>query len=356
MTPILVVAKPTIEHPGSLLLRFQNIPKNSRRSNSDLDASWIQITPTNTMITRPKTANSFTSDEEAISEKTSETVTHVRLTRKGIVSKHFTTNLTSPVLGLPFWFTYALLSSTSISQAPNYGGRPNGYHIRLHILYFSRECMIPISSHPSTPTKIHPSWTELFLTLPSSERIAKVPAEWTENSVSRQDSALTKRFEILIDIPLRHRSAAFRRARQPSLIALTSRRLMEDEECPVAIPIEVLHFSSQIWQRITASSSAQAFIAPLSPKELPTSEEICIAATCNPVLAAKITDLLMALFRWFMGEAELTVFEHESTVEGEAVFVLAMIILDCVAQGAGYLANLGDVEEGVGRWNPVYLC
>jgi hypothetical protein len=356
VTPILVVAKPTIEHPGSLLLRFQNIPKKPLRSNSDLDASWIQITPTNVTITRPKTVNSTTSNAGETSEKTRETVTHVRLTRKGIVSKRLSTNLTSPVLGLPFWFTYAILSSTSIAQAPNYSGRPNGYHIRLHILYFARECMIPISSHPSTPTRIHSSWTELFLSLPSDAKVAEVPAEWTENSTSRQDPALTKRFEILIDIPLRYRSAAFRRARQRSLIALTSDRRMENEENPVAIPIEVLQLTPQVWQRVTDSSSVQAFISPLSCRKQPTSEEICIAATCNPVLAAKITDLLMALFRWFTNEEELTFFEHESSMEGQTVFVLAVIILDCIAQGAGYLANLGDVEESVGRWNPVYLC
>jgi len=33
-----------------------------------------------------------------------------------------------------------------------------------------------------------------------------------------------------------------------------------------------------------------------------------------------------------------------------------MIVLNSIADNAPYLAALGDVEDCVTKWNPVYLC
>ena len=40
----------------------------------------------------------------------------------------------------------------------------------------------------------------------------------------------------------------------------------------------------------------------------------------------------------------------------QVILMCAIIIIQSIADGAPYLAALGDVENGVTKWDLVYLC
>lgn len=346
--PILVIAKPTIEHHGSLLLRFQNIPQKSLRTSADLDPSWIEI-PAYTSA--PATDPTLSNDQEPgprglpRDKPTPPVVSHVRITRKGIVEKRLADSQTLPVLGLPFWFTYSILACTARGDSHRYNGRPNGYRMRLEILYFAHECVIPIGN-------IAPGWRNLVAKLLTSEKIEAIPVEWTENSTSRRDAALRKRFELLIEDQLRFRSAHFRRERRGAL-KLAVEGLSEDVEA-LHIPVEALSIMPTVWKE--SMPPVLEFIYPLSIDHLPTSQEICLAAASNIELAAKISGLLTVLQKAFEGKSDFSLFAQEPSKSDIAAFLCAMVVLESIADFSPYLAALSDVEACVSKWNPVYLC
>lgn len=346
--PILVIAKPTIEHHGSLLLRFQNIPQKSLRTSADLDPSWIEIPA---YMSSPTTDPTLSSSQEIgptglpREKPTPPVVSHVRIARKGVVEKRLVDSQTLPVLGLPFWFTYSILACTARGNSHRYDGRPNGYHMRLEILYFARECVIPIGN-------IAPSWRNLFTKLLDSENIEAIPVGWTEDSPRRKNAALRKRFELLIDDQLRFRSAHFRRERRGAL-KLAAEGFSEEVEA-LHVPVEAFAIMPAVWTEFTTTVSD--FLHPLRIHHLPTSQEICLAATSNVELAAKISGLLMVLQKAFEGKGDFSLFAQEPSKSDMAIFLCAMVVLQSIAEFSPYLAALSDVEACVSKWNPVYLC
>ena len=171
--PILVIAKPTIEHPGTLLLRFENKPSKTLRTDKDLGPDWIQV-PTVQTTAEPIGPNEPTEgtqlneaeavqllESHQISETTGrsqdkvdgeleekreqENIEYVRIDRKGIVEKKLTTGATLPVLGLNDWFVYSMLASTAHGGHCEYNGRPFGFQISLGLLYLTREAVVKIT-------------------------------------------------------------------------------------------------------------------------------------------------------------------------------------------------------------------
>jgi len=221
--PILVVAKPTIEHPGTLLLRFQNTPSKTRRTHQDLGPEWIKLPA----VPAPPESTEAAFDEvevpesqaaQEVSEITqqqlsdaeqdhteAENVVYVRLNRQGFLEKRLDTGVTLPIVGLPFWFVYSLLASTALNGHRNYNGRPFGYQIRLDILYFSREVTI------KWPARYCETFVFKMFDL---EKIKAMLAEWTDDSLSRKDIHLAKRFELSIGASVRKHTAELRRSRQ----------------------------------------------------------------------------------------------------------------------------------------------
>jgi hypothetical protein len=427
-TPILVVAKPTIEHPGSLLLRFQNVPSKSVRTKEDLPPCWIRVPrygirdgfesnvnnvesstkvhekseqgkPTATsgwfkynnmpavsltigdrskqidaekpeaQMTRPDTGDierPTMSASKAISKQVdedhpeSDIVEYVRISRKGIVEKKLLSEKQFPVMGLPYFFTYSLLGCTAQNGNPEYNGRPFGYHLRLEVLYFARECVLPIRfGHLVSHSQY--GWYRMFARLLSPARMAAIPSGWTENSPSRTDRGLTRRFELLIEDNLRFRSAAFRKGRRSALKVAQDPATEGYDEDYLEIPAECFEVTASTWTG-SAKIAAQS-ILPLSPERVPTSQEICIAASSNPGLAHLISEILIQLRKWFEdgGEVEkkggkLAFLEVKPSDYDEVVFMCAMIVLNSIADNAPYLAALADVEDCVTKWTPVYLC
>jgi hypothetical protein len=431
-TPILVVAKPTIEHPGSLLLRFQNVPSKSVRTKGDLPPCWIRIPPygiggspesnaknvesSTTVHKKPgqdkptpeSVSGRFKYDTmpavspaiEGTSEKLdaeepeaqmtgpvagdieqpttaeikaitrqvdeehpeSDIVEYVRISRKGIVEKRLLSGKKFPVMGLPYFFTYSLLGCTAQDGNPEYNGRPFGYHLRLEVLYFARECFLPIRFwyHDRPRTANRASWYQMYARLLSPAKMAAIPAGWTENSPSRTDRGLTRRFELLIEDNLRFRSAAFRKGRKSALkVAQGSHAELYGDDY-LEVPAECFEVTASIWTG-PAKIAAQS-IFPLSPERVPTSQEICIAASSNSGLAHFISEILVALRKWFEevggGEEGKLAFLDEMIPSdyNKVIFMCAMIVLNSIADNAPYLAALGDVEDCVTKWNPVYLC
>jgi hypothetical protein len=427
VTPILVVAKPTIEHPGSLLLRFQNVPSRSVRTKGDLPPCWIRIPPygiggspesnannvessttvheksgqdkptleaasgwfkydtmpavspaiKNTSkqldaekpeaqmtgpdagdIEPPTTAASKAIAKQADEEHPeSDIVEYVRISRKGIVEKMLLSGQKYPVMGLSYFFTYSLLGCTAQNGNPEYNGRPFGYHLRLEVLYFARECVLPIRFY-HRPKPGMSRWYPMYAKLLSPAKMAAIPSGWTENSPSRTDHGLTRRFEILIEDNLRFRSAAFRKGRK-SALEVAENPNTEGYGDYLEIPAECFEVTASTWTG-PAKIAAQS-ILPLSPERVPTSQEICIAGSSNPGLAHFISEILVALRKWFEegGEAEggkLAFLDEIPSDYDEVVFMCAMIVLNSIADNAPYLAALGDVEDCVTKWNPVYLC
>jgi hypothetical protein len=426
-TPILVVAKPTIEHPGSLLLRFQNVPSKSVRTKGDLPPCWIRIPPygigdgselnasnvessttvheksglekpfreaasgwfkydtmpavsltigdaskqvdpekPEAQMTRPDTgdverptkATSKTIAKQVDEEHPeSDIVEYVRISRKGIVEKRLLSGKLFPVMGLPYFFTYSLLGCTAQNGNPEYNGRPFGYHLRLEVLYFARECVLPIrfGYHPRD------KWYYSFARLLSPAKMAAIPSGWTENSPSRTDRGLTRRFELLIEDNLRFRSAAFRKGRKRALAVAENPSTEGYAGDYLEIPAECFEVTASTWTG-PAKKAAQS-ILPLSPERVPTSQEICIAAGSNTGLSHFISEILVALRKWFEdgGEAEekggkLAFLDEAPSDYDVVVFMCAMIVLNSIADNAPYLAALADVEDCVTKWTPVYLC
>ncbi|KAE8449780.1 hypothetical protein EG329_007555 [Mollisiaceae sp. DMI_Dod_QoI] len=359
---ILVVAKPTAAHPGSLVLRFQNIPGKSRRTNSDLDCAWILVPPYSNEAPSSPTENTLSSSshsgeelQQSLNEYSrEEIVEYVRLSHKGIVEKRFTNGQSIPVLALPFWFTYSLLGSTSRGGKTNYDGRPYGWKIRLKVLYFSRECYLPLTK--SNALEVHEEWTRLFLRLVNPILSEAIPNQWTENSPKHRNPVLARRFELLIGDEHRFRAASFRRQRTHALESLRQATYKGEElGQSIHIPAEILEVTQEIWC-IIAIQALKISFWPLSAERMPSSQEICIAATTNGTLASDVSSILLSFYKWFEDGSQPAMLRECPTAETKVAFLCAIIILESIAESCPYLAALGDVEHCVSKWNPVYLC
>jgi hypothetical protein len=423
-TPVLVVAKPTIEHPGSLLLRFQNIPSKSVRTKGDLPPCWIRIPPYGIGCSPESNANNVDSSTTVheklgkdkptpeamsgcfkydtmpavspVSEDTSkqldakkpeaqmtgpdtgdierpttpaskaitrrvdeehpesDIVEYVRISRKGIVEKRLLSGKKFPVMGLPYFFAYSLLGCTAQNGNPEYNGRPFGFHLRLEVLYFARECFLPIRFY-RLPKSGMSRWYLMYAKLLSPIKMAAIPSGWTENSPSRTDHGLTRRFELLIEDNLRMRSAAFRKGRKSALAVAENRNAEEGYANDyLEIPVECFEVTASTWTG--PAKMASQLILPLSPERVPTSQEICIAASSNLRLAHFVSEILVALRKWFEEGGKLAFLDEIRSSYDEVVVMCAIIVLNSIADNAPYLAALGDVEDCVTKWNPVYLC
>jgi hypothetical protein len=383
-TPILVVAKPTREHPGTLLLRFQNKPSKSLRTGRDLDPDWIRVptVPKTTVHAKSKDVTGSEAvgslDSEASNETTDltknqvdgdqlekaeeEVVEYVQISRKGILEKKLVGGITLPVVGLPFWFVYATLASTALDSHHEYNGRPFGYQIRIEYLYFSREICFPFDN-AGGQTAAFEVWATSLSKLLDATKVGAIPQQWTEDSIARKNIHLTKRFEVLLDSKRRNRAAEFRRPRQKSLELVGkfhSGGTYSDYEVNldnIYIPFEVFSIPITIWSE--AAGHCSDAICPLIPDRVPTSQEICIAAMSNVDLASQVSDTLMKFYKWFEGEGESPDLQLRHCRGGnysQVILMCAIIIIQSIADGAPYLAALGDVEKCVTTWDPVYLC
>jgi hypothetical protein len=339
--PILVVAKPTIEHHGSLLLRFRNIPQKSQRTSTHLDPSWVEL-PASESIPEP----SPTIDDSNLGGHFSDDISEVRIDRKGVTEKRYANGQVLPVISLPFWFTYSLLACTAQAGNHRYNGRPNGYRIRPKILYFSQECVIPLGN-------ISSSWRSLLVKLLDPARIDAIPTDWSLNSPSRRNAALARRFELLIDDELRLQSARFRRIRRQA-IKLAQEGIETDPKEGLYIPAEALSIRPAIWQEF--ASPAAEFISPLCVSRVPKSRDVCLAATENVELATEITTCLGILQKIFAGESAESFFSQDPGPNDMVVFLCALVVLESIATFSPYLAALSDIEACVSKWSPVYLC
>ncbi|PMD56327.1 uncharacterized protein K444DRAFT_616140 [Hyaloscypha bicolor E] len=384
--PILVVAKPTSEHPGTLLLRFQNKPGKTPRTERDLDPDWIRVPaiPKTTVPAESKEVNGseklrpldsdatnetaeLTKDktDEAKPEKVEEEIIeNVRISRKGFLEKKLVGGITLPVVGLPYWFVYAMLASTSLNGHHDYNGRPFGYRIRLETLFFSREVSIGMASEDTFS-----EWTTFISQLLDDAKVKAIPQEWTDDPPARKDARLMKRFELMVDSKLRNRAAELRRPRQRSFQAVAEIRVNSrqkiynphfwaDKVDNIYIPFEVLSVPTAIWSE--AAGHCVGHIHPLPADRVPTSQEICVAAMSNMDFAWRVGDTLKEFYKWFEGEGEYPVLRvshfHNQDRIHQVILMCAIIIIQSIADGAPYLAALGDVEKCVTKWDPVYLC
>jgi len=79
----------------------------------------------------------------------------------------------------------------------------------------------------------------------------------------------------------------------------------------------------------------------------------------NADLASRVADTLTKFYKWFEGEGESPDLQlmHDRGVEySQVILICTIIIIQSIADGAPYLAALGDVEKCVTKWDPVYLC
>jgi hypothetical protein len=343
--PILVVAKPTIEHRGSLLLRFQNRPSNICRSFYDLAPSWVRLHPTSQAM---KCQNAtFDEDSKVVIHQ------HVRIGVKGIFETKLGNSDPIPIYGLSFWFTYCLLASTAKEGTPVYNGRPAGFKMRLGTLYFARECVLPISG-----PKYHQKWYTFFLENLNSTKMARIPLQWTEDSLSRYDKRLSRRFELFIPDGLRTRSAYFRKRRSKAKEFARGdleEEVFDGDDQNIYMPLEAFTINPQCWRAISQKATRKLF-APLDTQEPPSSQDICAAACANEQLAEEIASVLLELYSWFKGKRELSTLVSEPSHDSMGVFVCAMIVLEAIADSAGYLASLCDIEDCAGKLQLVYLC
>jgi hypothetical protein len=361
--PILVIAKPTIEHPRTLLLRFQNKPSKTLRTDIDLGPEWIRVPafPATTEPAESKEVNRLEpsklpegSQASEVTELTQEKmeqpeqkiVEFVRINRKGIVEKKLLSGINLPIMGNPFWYTYSMLASTARNGHREYNGQPFGFKIRLEILYFSRESVVSIP-----PQYRDHKWIELLMQLVSPTKMDAIPSEWTEDSPARKDLHLTRRFEFSADVKMRNRAAQFRRDRQKAFKLFRSNPHLFN----TTLPLEVFTIPVNVWSEVAEECSS--YISPLTSHRVPTSQEICIAAISNTNFAMRITDTLTDFRKWFEDDAEAPQRTVSSmNANQKATFICAIIILQSIAEGAGYLATLIDVEECLTKYDPIYLC
>lgn len=121
------------------------------------------------------------------------------------------------------------------------------------------------------------------------------------------------------------------------------------------LPLEVFTIPVNVWSEVAEECSS--YISPLTSHRVPTSQEICIAAISNTNFAMRITDTLTDFRKWFEDDAEAPQRTISSmNANQKATFICAIIILQSIAEGAGYLATLIDVEECLTKYDPIYLC
>lgn len=95
---------------------------------------------------------------------------------------------------------------------------------------------------------------------------------------------------------------------------------------------------------------------------MPTAQEICFAAITNVALASEICETIEMLYDPFRGKNDPGLhnwhYSHPkySQRSNQAIVMCAIIVIQSIADGAPYLAALGDVEACVAKWDPVYLC
>ncbi len=347
--PIVIVAKQTIEHPGTLLLRFQNKPSKTLKTYKHLSPNWMRV-PAYPALTEPAESRNLSKVEEMQSsevhegseaiegtgderderdvedeggeeELEQEIVEFVHISRKGIVEKMLTTGKKFPVVGLPFWFVYSMLASTAHGGHNEYNGRPFGFRIRLNILYFSREAVLYFRDNES--------WRLFYFKLLNVSKMDAIPEEWTEDSSTRRNVHLTKRFELLVDTKLRNRAAELRRSRQQAFRRLYSPdpfRILGD----IQIPLEVYEVTTVVWSETARKCRRNIF--PLKSDQVPTSQEICIAATSNLDLATMVEFQLKEFLRLFEREGDFpTNYPMGSGAYGKVIYMCAIIILQSIA-------------------------
>jgi len=366
--PILVIAKPTIEHPGTLLLRFQNKPSKTLRTGRDLGPEWIRVPafPATTEPAESKEVNRLEPSklpegsqasevteltQEKMEQSEQEIVEFVQINRKGIVEKKLLSGINLPIMGNPFWYTYSMLASTARNGHREYNGRPFGFQVRLEILYFSREFVVFIPEYYKAFGDPN-GWIELLMQLVSPTKMDAIPSEWTEDWPARKDLHLTRRFEFTADVKMRNRAAQFRRDRQQAFELFRS----DPDLFDTILPLEVFTIPVNVWSEVAGECSS--YISPLTSHRVPTSQEICVAAISNTSLAMRIADTLMEFRKWFEEDVEPLWLRDDSLnyVHHKVEFICAIIILQFIAEGAGYLATLIDVEECLTKYDPIYLC
>jgi hypothetical protein len=385
-TPILVTAKRSVEHPGTLLLRFENKPSKTLRTANDLGPEWIRV-PTitaSTDIVESRSVNGIEAEKQLRMAQVSETtekpqdtanradmkmnppelVEYLHISPRGIVKKKLKGGETRPVEGLPYWFVYSILASIPEDQHQKYNGRPSEYQIQLDRLYFSREATFRIVGMDG-PLEFG-QWTSFMLGLVNDAKINAIPEEWTKDSPARTDDDLDKRFA---DLRRHHRSRnrakMLRQSRQESFQIIrsdVSQHLFG--QTPVHVPFEVLSISPFIW--FETAGHCTNYIYPLTPDRVPTSQEICVAAVSNPIFARRVGDTLTKFEKCFdIGDDEndegylkyiLDLPGLNFDVEQKVTVMCAIIILQSIADGSAYLAAQMDVASCIKKWDPVYLC
>jgi hypothetical protein len=366
--PILVVAKPTLEHPGSLVLKLENALRSHRGKDttSSLDPSWIPVTTTKRTSSD---SHGLQKDAALPAEATKylhnragsilevEVAEYLRITNKGIVSIRYSSGELRDIYGYPFWFAYCLLAISARSGhngAFEYNGRPCGFRIHLNILYFAREFCLPINGND-----YHEKWCKLFTKFVEPTKLATLPIEWTEDSESRRDIVLCRRFEEMIPTADRNHSQWFRTRRQRAIAfaqdpvaARKTYKISEDKD--IYIPLEVCDIGSEIWSEAACDVSFK-YRGGLSAQEVPTCAEICLAACAEPEFATRISVALRKCLTVFKREGPM-LSHGDPSPEYMVIVMCALIVLKSIADGSPYLADLGDVGECCRKWDPVYLC
>jgi hypothetical protein len=257
----------------------------------------------------------------------------------------------APVYGVAFWFTYCVLASAVKSGHLAYNGRPAGFKMRLKTLYFSRECALPIVGAGT-----HKDWSKFLIENLSQDRVQSIPLPWTLDSIARTDRKLSDHFKLVIEDRLRKRSANFRKVRAQAIerVCVASPNGRNDDTDTLYMPVEAFGCHSPSWAAV-AQYASPALLAPLHSQHLPTSQEICVAACSNQKLAEGVASFLLEVYSWFIGKMELSVLQVEPTADSKVIFICVMIVLDSIAQHAGYLASLCDIEECLSNWKTVFL-
>jgi hypothetical protein len=336
--PILVIAIPTIKQAGSLILRFQHLPSQTSRNSAQLKPSYVQLRST------------IYSDQEGCSESREE-IHHLEISVKGITEMISPPATPAPVYGVAFWFTYCVLASSIKNGHLAYSGRPAGFKMRLKTLYFSRECALPIIG-PST----HMGWSKFLIENLSQDRIQSIPVPWTLDSSARTDRKLSVHFKLAIEDRLRKRSANFRKVRAQAIerVLIASPHCGSEEAATSYMPVEAFGCHGPSWAAVAPYASPD-LVALLHSQHLPTSQEICLAACNNQKLAEGVASFLLEVYSWFIGKMELSALQVEPTADSKVIFICAMIVLDSIAQNAGYLASLCDIEQCLSTWKTVFL-
>lgn len=375
--PILVVAKPTVDHPGTILLRFNAIPTECKRTNEDLEPFWIPVQPSSGDLNRQNDAAvppTTTPEEENVSEDEEGPVgqnqlyvesnsevgkipvpestvrdTHLRISHKGIVERKLSNGEHIPVYGNAFWFAYSLLGTCARYSKQNCTGQLFGLQIRLETLYIARECVLPNNISVL-------GWFSFLRRCLDPTKIPLIPIEWSEDSPDREDKRLTRRFETSISDELRTRSRFYRERRQAAFKAVQERH--EHHSAPLYLPLEALKVTTSLWRRELAELGKLSYVFGLPTTRTPTSPEICVAAASNADLADQIASVLRDIHDKFKkGNSSAPDVSIVCDIpQGKVVLLCAVIIMQSIADNSPYLAALIDVQTSVTKWNPAYLC